>query len=73
MRYLKHAMSNEAYMRFQQNFNGLIIGLVGETLREKSLVGKNLMNRWLFVKFSTIFSTSDCCAKQYYVTTCCIS
>ena len=47
MHYLKHAMSNEAYMRFQQAKlrYGLIIGLVGETLREKSLVGKNLMNR----------------------------
>ena len=29
----------------KQNFNKLIIGFIGEALREKNLVGKTLTNR----------------------------
>ena len=32
----------------------LMIGFLGETLRAKNLLGKILMNHWLFVKFINV-------------------
>ena len=40
---------NEAYV--SENFDKLIVGFIGETLREKSLIVKTLMNCWPFIKF----------------------
>ena len=34
-----------------QNFDKVIVGLIGKALTGKRLEGKTLMNRWLFVKF----------------------
>ena len=48
---------NKAYMKFltNKNFDELIVGFIGETLRVKSLVCKTLINHWLFIKFVTVF------------------
>ena len=46
----------ETYMNvYKQNFDELMKGFIGETLKDKSLVGTTLMNCWLFVKFIRIF------------------
>ena len=34
----------------KQNIDKLIVGFTGDTLGEKILVGKTLMNHWLFIK-----------------------
>ena len=39
---------------YEQNFDELIVGFIGKTLREKKLVGKTLMNSLPFIKFVTL-------------------
>ena len=57
-------LMNEVFMKFwQAKLKWIDCWLyMGETLRKKSLVGKTLMNRWLFIKFIrlSIFKLLQC-------------